>query len=189
MRPRRPTLRIASTTALVVAFTSFALALPALGQGSDGGSPPPPTEEVFRTVGDVELHVRVHAPASGSERAPSVVLVHGGGWSSGDSADMDEWGELLARAGWVAFGIDYRIAQDEDPSWPDALDDVRAGIAWVHDNASRFGGDPDRVTPTGRTDRATSMRIRPPPRIGVPHVRIERTQAIQSDRRPRQEHL
>lgn len=144
MERRRRVGRLLAAAALSALLTSLVITLPALGQ-SGGGSPPPPSEEVFRQVGDVELHVRVHPPAPGSAPAPSVVLVHGGGWSSGDSSDMDDWAELLARAGWVAFSIDYRIAEDASPSWPDALDDVRAGIGWVHDNASRFGGDPERI--------------------------------------------
>lgn len=138
-------------TALFTLLSVFLATLPALAQESGQGQALPVEQEVYRRVGDLDLHVRVHSPGGDVSSVPSIVLVHGGGWSSGSAEDMDQWGELLAEAGWVAFSIDYRIADDSTPSWPLALEDVRAGIAWVHDNTARFGGDPERIALFGES--------------------------------------
>jgi acetyl esterase/lipase len=108
-------------------------------------------DEVYRRAGGTDLHVLVQRPPHAGGDAPAVVLVHGGGWGSGSAADMTPWAELLADVGWVAFSIDYRLASEAEPSWPEALADVRAGVEWVHANAGRFGADPARLALFGES--------------------------------------
>ena len=77
------------------------------------------------------------------EPRAAVLLVHGGGWTSGGRGGVRRWNEWLADQGYVVFDVDYRLAP---PSrWEDAATDVADAIAWVRANAGRFGVDPRRV--------------------------------------------
>jgi len=86
----------------------------------------------------------------GVERGrPAVIVVHGGGWRSGERSDFPSWNAWLADAGYVVFDIDYRLSPP--PSWQDAPADVACAVGWVKENAARYGVDPERVTLLGRS--------------------------------------
>lgn len=56
-----------------------------------------------------KLLLDVFEPAGNSAGPhPAVVLIHGGGWTSFDKSTMRGMGQVLARAGFVAFSVDYR---------------------------------------------------------------------------------
>jgi len=97
------------------------------------------------------MAVDIRRPADADGSRPAVMLVHGGGWSSGQASDMDTWADLLADAGWVSFSVDYRLSSPTQGAWPAALDDVQAALAWVRANASAYGGDPDKLVVLGES--------------------------------------
>lgn len=109
--------------------------------------------EVYRTVEGQQLVVEVHRPADADGTRPAIVLIHGGGWYSGEPSDMDPWADLAADAGWVAFSLQYRLATQGGggPAWPEAFQDVQAGVEWVHANAGRYGADPGRLAVFGES--------------------------------------
>jgi acetyl esterase/lipase len=76
-----------------------------------------------------------------------VVTVHGGGWNSGGRGGVARWNEWLADCGFVVFDVDYRLAPP--PRWYDAVDDVRAALAWVRDHAEHYGVDAGRLALLG----------------------------------------
>ncbi len=89
------------------------------------------------------------AGAVTSAGAPCVVLVHGGGWDSGDRTQLAGFNHWLAARGVAVAAISYRLAPAH--RWPAQRDDVRAGLAWVRANAGRLGVDPERLTLLGRS--------------------------------------
>jgi acetyl esterase/lipase len=75
--------------------------------------------------------------------APVVVFFYGGGWESG-SKDMYRFvGAALAARGVMTVIPDYRLYPQV--RFPAFMDDAAAAVAWTHDNAVRFGGDPHRL--------------------------------------------
>jgi alpha-L-fucosidase 2 len=78
---------------------------------------------------------------------PVVLIVHGGGWSSGDKLDMKFLFEPLSKAGFNWFSINYRLAPKH--RWPGCLDDVNTAIRWVKSHAAEYKGDPDRIALAG----------------------------------------
>jgi acetyl esterase/lipase len=78
-----------------------------------------------------------------------VIVVHGGGWRSGERGDFPSWDAWLADEGYVVFDIDYRLSPP--PSWRDAPSDVACAVGWVKENAARYGVDPERVVLMGRS--------------------------------------
>ncbi|MCB1269918.1 MAG: alpha/beta hydrolase [Microthrixaceae bacterium] len=107
----------------------------------------------FARVGGRALRMDVLAPseppAHGSKR-PLLIQVHGGGWVLGHK---ERQGQLvmseMARAGWVCANVDYRLSPAA--TFPDHLVDVKRAIAWLRDNAERFGIDPGFVALTGQS--------------------------------------
>lgn len=103
----------------------------------------------YATAGATSLTLDVFQPDDRRANRPAVVLVHGGAWFQGVPSDMDREGDLLARQGWVAFSINYRLARPGTPAWPGAVDDVRAAIWWVAANAGTYGIDAGKLALLG----------------------------------------
>jgi acetyl esterase/lipase len=103
-------------------------------------------------VNGTELRLDIYAPAArGKETGPAVVLIHGGGWTSFDKGTMRAMGDFLARAGFVAFSVDYRLFHDGQNRWPAQLDDVQRAVRWVRANAAAYGVDPERIGAFGHS--------------------------------------
>jgi acetyl esterase/lipase len=84
-----------------------------------------------------------------AERRPAVIVVHGGGWRSGERSDFPSWNAWLADEGYVVFDIDYRLSPP--PTWQDAPSDVACAVSWVKENAAQYGVNPERIALLGRS--------------------------------------
>lgn len=77
---------------------------------------------------------------------PLFILIHGGGWSTGDKAHSRfaepkiSW---LLEGGYIVASINYRLAPAV--KHPGQVEDVCTAIAWVQHHAARHGGDPRRI--------------------------------------------
>jgi acetyl esterase/lipase len=98
----------------------------------------------YATAGRVSLKLdvyRVHA----SQPRPAVVIVHSGGWSDGDKAAFADVATRLARSGFVAFSINYRLACTTRSNplcghrFPTQVTDVERAVTWVRLHARRYG--------------------------------------------------
>lgn len=98
--------------------------------------------ERINDVLEIDLF-RPTAPANGA----AVLLVHGGGWVTGDRSMMHAYGHLLAAKGFLAAAVQYRFVP-ADP-WPAQLEDVRSAIRWIKAQGERLGVDPAKVTLAG----------------------------------------
>lgn len=76
-------------------------------------------------------------------RWPVILLVHGGGWATGSKWTMDRHARQLAKKGFAAVSINYRLAPSS--KFPDQVDDVRSALVWITENAKSYGFDTDRV--------------------------------------------
>jgi acetyl esterase/lipase len=162
MRRTSPAVRVAA-----VLFTG---ALVVLGAVSPGGTraalaestPATPlpssavtiTRNVTYTDEDgTTLTLDVYAPEGAPEIAatgrPGVILIHGGGWGSGRAKDLDTEGKLIAREGWVAFSINYRLADQSEDPWPDELKDVQRATRWISAHAAEYGVDNQKLVAMG----------------------------------------
>jgi len=80
---------------------------------------------------------------------PVVVMVHGGGWTSGDKGkDITVILETLTKARvFTWFSINYRLAPTNH--WPACFEDVQTAIRWVKAHAAEYKGDPQRIALMG----------------------------------------
>lgn len=117
------------------------------------------------------LYLNVWTPAKAAdEKLPVYLWIHGGGYRSGYSYEMEFDGERMARRGIVFVTIAYRLnifgffahpwLRAEAPDAPQGnqgLLDQLAAMQWVKRNIAAFGGDPDRITIGGQSAGAGAV--------------------------------
>ena len=125
-----------------------------------------PVAAAAQAYGPHERH-RLDLYGVPASSAPVVLFVHGGGFRMGDKA-ADGWpnaavGRWAAQQDWLGAVMNYRLAPEHQ--WPAGGEDVLAAFDWLAANASRFGGDPDRIvlvgTSAGAVHVATALQLRP----------------------------
>ena len=102
---------------------------------------------VFQKGDNYELKLNLFTPKNSAKALPLVVMIHGGCWIDGGHADYSYYGVKLARLGYAAATIDYRLA-DQAP-YPAAVDDSRNAIQWLKDHAKTYSIDPNRIALLG----------------------------------------
>ena len=82
---------------------------------------------------------------------PAVILIHGGGWISGDKQEFDGLCLMLARHGFVAATVRYRLAVSSVATtyWPAQIVDVQLAVRWLRMLAPSLRVDPQRVCAWG----------------------------------------
>ncbi len=171
---------------------------------ADEMSPPCAQLDALTTpASDVEdcLYLNVWSPDPAPERPlPVMFWIHGGGNTSGSSADQVPLGvgglfydgrSLAETRDVVVVTINYRLnvfgffthpdLADEDPDQPyaanQALLDQRKALQWVRDNIIAFGGDPDNVTIFGESAGSFNVcfQMVAPPSRGLFHRGISQS--------------
>src|SRR5262249_10806891 len=89
--------------------------------------------------------------AAARSDAPINVFIHGGAWQRGLAKNYAFAAEPFVRAGahWVV--PDFVPVQEAGGSLIPMAEQVRRAVAWVHRNARRLGGDPDRIYVSGHS--------------------------------------
>jgi acetyl esterase/lipase len=80
---------------------------------------------------------------------PALICAHGGGWDQGSRASYAEWGQYLARRGYVVFAADRRRFPANQAAYPGVINDLQAAIRYMRWNAARLGIDPERIALMG----------------------------------------
>ncbi|MCP4640242.1 MAG: alpha/beta hydrolase [bacterium] len=91
----------------------------------------------------------VYAPAEGSSGHPALIYIHGGGWRTGDKANVGSKAQAFTDAGYVFVSVNYRLSPAIQH--PAHIQDIAAAVAWVHENAASHGGDPNRIFVIGHS--------------------------------------
>lgn len=93
-----------------------------------------------------------HASESVGSPRPVILALHGGGWCGGSRREI---GVRLANAmvprGFDVVAADYSLARPGSPSWPINLEDARAAVRWVRDQADQQGWDRRRIVVWGES--------------------------------------
>jgi acetyl esterase/lipase len=88
---------------------------------------------------------RRRGPASGG---PVLVYLHGGGYDSGGKhREGRALLHRLAEQGWVCVSATYRLRPGA--GFTEHYTDAKLVLAWAHENAARFGGDPRTLVMSG----------------------------------------
>lgn len=137
-----------------------------------GAAAPQSASRLEAVVGPMRIHqsedclfLEVWTPNVEGDH-PVMVFLHGGGFSSGTGGQDWYEGARLAERGVVVVNINYRLGAlgylylaelaEGMGEGNLALLDQLAGLRWVQENISAFGGDPGRVTLAGQSAGALS---------------------------------
>ena len=93
------------------------------------------------------LDLDIHAP-SDLGPWPVVVVIHGGGWITGERLDTGSLADGLASRGAVVYNADYRTLS-LGGVFPGMVDDVACAIQFARATAGEFTTTPDHVTVVG----------------------------------------
>jgi len=131
-----------------------------------GGGPPSaprladvPVEEVRAPVGkgqpDVTLFV-INAKSGGNR--PAILHTHGGGHILGSARSEVAYEQALARAlDCVIVTVEYRLAPGT--TYAGSIEDVYAGLRWLHAQAGRLGVDRARLVAMGESAGGTHAAL------------------------------
>lgn len=102
----------------------------------------------YRKVDGIRLDMDIYVPTGKEkENTPAILLVHGGGWVSGSKENQRAMAQYLAKNGFVAATVSYRLSSQAP--YPAAVLDIKAAIRWLREKAGTYGIDPDRIAISG----------------------------------------
>lgn len=78
---------------------------------------------------------------------PAVIIIHGGGWKSGNKDQMQVLAQEIASKGYSCFTIEYRLSPEA--LYPAAIFDVKNAIKFIKDNAKKFHVDANKIAILG----------------------------------------
>ncbi|CAN7187830.1 alpha/beta hydrolase fold domain-containing protein [Massilia sp. LjRoot122] len=102
---------------------------------------------VYLQRGDLPLALDLYLPGPVGKPVPLVILVHGGGWASGQRSNLAPLASRLAARGYAAATVSYRLSGQA--LYPAAIHDVKEALRWLRQHAGSFGLDPARVAIAG----------------------------------------
>lgn len=97
---------------------------------------------VYAPRKDEPLRADVYRPTADGP-FPGVLCVHGGAWTFGNKNHIAGIAQRLARAGYTAVTINYRLAPKH--KFPAQIEDCRAALLWIRKNAEQHKIDPKRL--------------------------------------------
>ena len=91
----------------------------------------------------------IYRPKGAGPSNKAVMYVHGGAFRM--LSKETHWMMALAfcKGGYTVFNINYRLAPRD--RFPAAIEDACKAAAWVHENAHKYGADPDQLVFAGES--------------------------------------
>jgi acetyl esterase/lipase len=84
-----------------------------------------------------------------AKNCPVIFWIHGGGWVTGDKAEVREKPRAFTERGFVFVSTNYRLLPNVEMRT--LIQDVAKALGWVHKNIARYGGDPSRIFVMGHS--------------------------------------
>ncbi|MBD0278568.1 MAG: alpha/beta hydrolase, partial [Flavisolibacter sp.] len=99
-------------------------------------------------VGDRNLLLDVFYPKQKSKAArPAILIIHGGGWRSGNRTQHYPLAQRLAAAGYVCFTPEYRLSTEA--LYPAAVHDLKSALRWIRAHAKEYTIDTNKIAALG----------------------------------------
>jgi acetyl esterase/lipase len=82
----------------------------------------------------------LYLPAKRTTNTKTMILIHGGGWSSGDKSDMNVIKDLirLDLPNLAIANINYRLANQSEKPYPMQIEDITSIINFLKENKAKF---------------------------------------------------
>lgn len=103
-------------------------------------------EIVYKKIKNRELHLDAFFPKN-KKQNPAIVIIHGGGWRSGNKSQMETFAIEVASKGYSCFNIEFRLSLEA--AYPAAIFDVKNAIQHIKKNARKFNVDTTKIAVLG----------------------------------------
>jgi acetyl esterase/lipase len=105
---------------------------------------------VYAVIGERKLHLDLFTPRNPTDTScPCVIMIHGGGWRSGNRSMEHAMARRLADRGYVVASIEYGLSGEA--KYPAAVHDINAAIRWMKAHAAEYRGDRSRIALYGES--------------------------------------
>ena len=112
------------------------------------------TNQVYRVRGNRQLHMDIFLPnKTDLVKRPAILMIHGGGWASGNKSHLVPLAQKLAIDGFIGIAVEYRLSPEA--LYPAAICDLKEAIRFVKYNAGLYGIDTTRIAVLGTSAGAT----------------------------------
>ena len=101
---------------------------------------------IYTSYGDRNLHLDLFMPKKGGSY-PGVLLIHGGGWRSGDRSMEVPMAQFIAAHGYVTAVVEYRLSVEA--LYPAAIHDLKTALRWMRANAVKYNIDTNKIAVYG----------------------------------------
>lgn len=103
---------------------------------------------VYCNIGQRKLLLDAFYPSAHTKPLrPAIMIVHGGGWRSGNRTQQYPLAQKLADLGYVCFTPEYRLSTEA--LYPAAVHDLKSALRWIHANAKVYGIDTNKIAVLG----------------------------------------
>lgn len=103
-------------------------------------------EIIYKKIKDRTLHLDAYFPKS-KKQNPAIVIIHGGGWRSGNKSQMKTFAIEMASKNYSCFNIEFRLSLEAP--YPAAIFDVKNAIQYIKKNARKFNVDTTKIAILG----------------------------------------
>jgi len=101
----------------------------------------------YCSYGKRKMKLDVFFDKNVSQKQTAIIIIHGGGWRSGNRQQHHPMAQKLASLGYVCFTPEYRLSTEA--LFPAAVYDVKAAIRWVRKNAAKYNVNPNQIVTLG----------------------------------------
>lgn len=96
--------------------------------------------------GPRDLHLDIFRPKK-KGKYPALLMIHGGGWRSGDKSMQVPLAQLIANKGFVTIPVEYQLSLEAP--YPAAVHNIKAAIRWVKAHANEYDVDTTKMAISG----------------------------------------
>ena len=102
----------------------------------------------YGKIGERALLLDVFSPKKMAKKAlPAIMIIHGGGWRTGNRTQHYQLARRLAELGYVCFTPEYRLSTEA--LYPAAVHDLKTALRWMKANAQTYHIDTSRIATLG----------------------------------------
>jgi acetyl esterase/lipase len=103
----------------------------------------------YLRAGGVDLKLDVYEPRNATGPTPTLIYLHGGGWTNGSKESSALTFLPYMQTGWAIVNVQYRLADTAHA--PAAVEDARCALRWVYQNAEQYNFDLGAIVTTGNS--------------------------------------
>jgi len=104
---------------------------------------------VYQRAGGIDLKLDVYRPRNLEGLNPTLIYIHGGGWTNGSKEGSSLTFLPYLEMGWTVVNVAYRLADIAHA--PAAVEDTRCALRWVYRNSEQYGFDKNNIVVTGNS--------------------------------------